>query len=63
MSVHTVLLNDPFEVNNLEEAPDKFDIGVDNNDNNAVEGVNAAMTAVQQRFDFLSPFPEKFSGN
>ncbi len=58
-----MLLNNPFEVNNLEEAPDKFNVGVDDNDNNAVEGVNAATTAVQQPFDFLSPFPGKFSGD
>ncbi len=62
-SVRTVLLNDPFEVNDLEEAPDKFDIGVDNNDDNAVEGVNAATTAVRQCFNFLSPFPGNFSGD
>ncbi len=62
-SVRTVLQNDPFEVNNLEEAPDKFDVGVDVNDNDAVEGVNAATTAVQERFDFLSPFPGNFSGD
>jgi hypothetical protein len=58
-----VLLNDPFEVNNLEEAPDKCNIGDDDEDDDAVEGVNAATTAVRQRFDFLSPFPGNFSGN
>ncbi len=63
-SVCTVLLNNPFEVNNLEEAPDKFDVRVDDDDNDdAVEGVDAAATAVWQRFDFLSPFPGNFSGD
>ena len=42
-----MLLNNPFEVNNLEEAPDKFDVRVDDDDNDdAVEGVDAAATAV-----------------
>ncbi len=58
-----MLLNDPFEVNNLEEAPDKFDVGVDNDDDDAVEGVHAETTALRQRFDFLSPFPGNFSGD
>jgi hypothetical protein len=58
-----VLLNYPFEVNDLEESPDKFDVGVDNDDDDAVEGVDATTTAVRQRFDFLSPFPGNFSGN
>jgi hypothetical protein len=41
-----VLQNDPFEVNDLEEAPDKFDVGVDVDNDDAVEGVDAATTAV-----------------
>jgi hypothetical protein len=41
-SVLTVLQNDPFDVNNLEEVGNKFNfrVGVDNND--TVEGVNTA---------------------
>ncbi len=61
-SVRAVLHNDPFEVNDLEETLVKFNVGVDVNDNNTVEGVDAA-TAVQERFDFLSPFPDELSGN
>ncbi len=45
-SVRTVLQNNPFEVNDLEEAPDKFDVGVDVDNDDAVEGVDAATTAV-----------------
>ncbi len=55
-----MLLNDPFEVNDLEEVPDKFDVRVDNNDKDAVEGVNAATTAVQQRFNFFVTLSWKF---
>ncbi len=35
-SVLTVLQNDPFDVNNLEEAADKFDFGVDVDDDDTV---------------------------
>ncbi len=61
-SVRVVLHNNPFEVNNLEETSVKFDdrVSIDNND--TVEGVDAA-TAVQERFDILSPFPDELSGN
>ena len=59
-SVCTVLQNNPFEVNNLEDAPDKFDVGVNVDIYDAVEGVDAATTAVQERFDFLSHFLEIF---
>ncbi len=58
-----MLLNNPVEVNDLEEVPDKFNVGVKDSDDDAVEGVDAATTAVQQHFDFLSPFPGKFSGD
>ncbi len=44
-SVCAVLHNDPFEVNDLEETLVKFDVGVDVNGDDTVEGVNAA-TAV-----------------
>ena len=60
-SVLTVLLNNPFDVNDLEEAADKFDFGVDVNDNDTVEGVDT--TSVRDRFDFLPTFPGVFSGN
>ena len=60
-SVLTVLLNNPFDVNDLEEAADKFDFGVDVNDNDTVEGVDT--TSVRDRFDFLPTFPGVFSGD
>ncbi len=61
LSVLTVLQNNPFEVKDMEEATDKFDVGVDVVDDDAVGGVNAA--TVQERFDSLPPFPSNFSGN
>jgi hypothetical protein len=61
LSVLTVLQNNPFEVKDMEEATDKFDVGVDLIDDNAVEGVDAA--TVRERFDSLPPFPGNFSGN
>jgi hypothetical protein len=61
LSVLMVLQNDPFEVKDMEEATDKFDIGLNVVDNNVVEGVNAA--TVQKRFDSLPPFPGNFSGD
>ncbi len=60
-SVLTVLQSGPFDVNNLEEAADKFDFGVSVNDNDMVEGVNTA--SVRDRFDFLPTFPGIFPGN
>ncbi len=60
-SVLTVLLNNPFDVNDLEEAADKFDFGVDVNDNDTVEGVDT--TSVRDRFDFLPTFLGIFSGS
>ncbi len=62
LSVCAVLHNNPFEVNNLEETLVKFEVGVDVDDDDTVEGVDAA-TAVQECFDFLSPFSDKLSGN
>ncbi len=72
--VRAVLDKDPFEVNDLEETLVKFDVGVDVNNNkfdvgvdvneeDTVEGVNAARAAVRERFDFLSPVPDKLSSN
>jgi hypothetical protein len=72
--VHAVLDNDPFEVNDLEETlvkfnvgvdveDDKFNAGVDVNNDSTVEGVTAARAAIQERFDFLSPVPDKLSSN
>ncbi len=60
-SVLTVLQNNPFDVNNLEEAADKFDFGVDVNNNDTVEGVDTA--SVWDRFDFLPTFLGVFSGD
>jgi hypothetical protein len=60
-SVLMVLQNNPFEVKDMEEATDKFNIGVNVVDDDAVEGVNAAN--VQERFDSLPPFSSDFSGN
>jgi hypothetical protein len=58
LSVYAVLHNNPFEVNDLEEMSVKFNIGVDVDNNDTVEGVDAA-TAVRERFNFLSPFPDE----
>ncbi len=60
-SVLTVLQNNLFDVNDLEEAADKFDFGVNVDDNDTVEGVNTS--SVWDRFDFLPTFPGIFSGN
>jgi hypothetical protein len=56
-----VLQNDSFDVNDLEEATDKFDFGVKVDDNDTVEGVNTA--SVRDRFDFLPTFPGIFWGD
>ncbi len=72
--VRAVLYNNPFEVNDLEETSvtfdvgvdvddDKFDIRVDVNNDDTVEGVNAARAAVRERLDFLSPVPDELSSN
>jgi hypothetical protein len=53
-SVLMVLQNNLFKVKDMEEATDKFDVGVKIVDNNAVEGVDAA--TVWERFDSLPPF-------
>ncbi len=62
LSVRAVVHNNPFEVNDLEETLVKFNVGVDVDDDDTVEGVDAA-TAVRERFDFLSPFSDKLSGD
>ena len=59
-SVLRVLQNDPFDVNDLEEAADKFDFRVNVSNNDTVEGVN--ITSVRDCFDFLPTFPGVFSG-
>jgi hypothetical protein len=56
-----VLQNDPFDVNNLEEAADKFDFRVNVDDNDTVEGVDTA--SVWDHLDLLPTFPSIFSGN
>jgi hypothetical protein len=61
LSVLTVLQNNPFDVNDLEEAADKFNFGFDINNNDTVEGVDTA--SVRDRFDFLPTFPGVFSGD
>ncbi len=60
-SVLTMLQNNPFDVNNLEEAADKFDFRVDVDNDDMVEGVDT--TSVRDRFDFLPTFPGTFSGD
>ncbi len=60
-SVLTVLQNNLFDVNDLEEAADKLDFGVDVDNNDTVEGVNTA--SVRDCFDFLPNFPGVFSGD
>jgi hypothetical protein len=60
LSVLTVLQNNLFDVNNMEEAADKFDFGVDINKDDMVEGVDTA--SVRDRFDFLPTFSGIFSG-
>jgi hypothetical protein len=52
---------DPFDVNNLEEVADKFDFGVNIDDDDTVEGVDTA--SVRDRFDFLPTFHGIFSGD
>jgi hypothetical protein len=60
-SVLTVLQNNLFVVNDLEEAADKFNFRVDVDNNDTVDGVDTA--SVRDRFDFLPTFPGVFSGN
>ena len=60
-SVLTELQNALFGVNNLEEAVDEFDFGVNVNDDDTVKGVDT--TSVQDRFNFLPTFPGIFSGD
>jgi hypothetical protein len=61
LSVLTVLQNNPFNVNNLEEAVDKFDFRVNVNNNDTVEGVDTA--SVRDCFGFLPTLPGVFSGD
>ncbi len=61
VSVLRVLQNNQFDVNGLEEAADKFDFGVDVEDDDLVEGVDTA--SVRDCFDFLPTFPSVFSGD
>ncbi len=56
-----VLQNNPFDINDLEEAADKFNFRVDVDNDDMVEGVDTA--SVQDRFDFLPTFPGIFSGD
>ncbi len=60
-SVLMVLQKNPFNVNDLEEAADKFDFGVNFKDDDTVEGVNT--TSVRDCFNFLPNFPGIFSGD
>jgi hypothetical protein len=61
LSVLMVLQNNPFDINDLEEAADKFNFRVDVDNDDMVEGVDTA--SVQDRFDFLPTFPGIFSGD
>jgi hypothetical protein len=61
LNVLTVLQKDPFNVNDLEEVADKFNFGVDVNNDDTVEGVDTA--SVRDHFDFLPTFPGIFSGD
>jgi hypothetical protein len=61
LSVLTVLQNNPFNVNDLEEAADKFNFGVDVDKDDTAEGVDTA--SVRDRFNFLPTFPGVFSGD
>ncbi len=45
----------------MEEAADKFNVGVNVVDNDAVEGVDAA--TVREHFNSLPPFLGDFSGD
>ncbi len=57
LSVLMVLQNNPFDVNNLEEAADKFDFGVNVDDDDMVEGVDTAFgTASASCQPFLASF-------
>ncbi len=60
-SVFTVLQNYPFDVNDLEEAVDKFDFRFDVDNDDTVKGVGT--TSVRDRFDFLPTFPGILLGN
>jgi hypothetical protein len=61
LSVLTMLQKDRINVNDLEEAADKFNFGVNIDNNDTVEGVDT--TSVRDRFDFLPTFLGIFSGN
>jgi hypothetical protein len=61
LSVLTVLQNNLFEIKDMEEALDKFNVGFDVVNDDAVEGVDAA--TVQDHFDSLPPSPGNFSGD
>jgi hypothetical protein len=56
-----VLQNVPFDVINWDEVANKFDVGVDVDDNNTVEGVDGSDLCA--RLDSLLPFPPNDSGD
>ncbi len=61
LSVLAVLQNNPFEVKDMEEAMEKFNVEVDVVNDDAVEGVNAA--TLRECFNSLPPFPGNFPGD
>jgi hypothetical protein len=56
-----VLQNIPFNVIDWDKVADKFDVGVDVNDNNTVVGVGGS--DVRACLDSLLPFPPDNSGD
>jgi hypothetical protein len=56
-----VLQNVPFNVIDWDKVTDKFDMGVDINDNNTVVGVDGS--DLRACLDSLLPFPPNDSGN
>jgi hypothetical protein len=56
-----VLQNAPFNVIDWDEVADKFNVGVDVDDNDTVVGVDGS--DLRARLDSLLPFPPDDSGN
>jgi hypothetical protein len=56
-----VLQNVPFDVTDWDKVADKFDMGVDVNDDNTVVGVDGL--DLRARLDSLLPFPPDNSGD
>ncbi len=56
-----MLQNAPFNVIDWDEVADKFNVGVDVDDNDTVVGVDGS--DLRARLDSLLPFPPDDSGN